>query len=846
MTTAPQAGDGSVANSITAGAFFGPVIQGRDIHVELPAESRPSLAGLPPASRVFTGRADMVGALREALRPGSPGGVHLVSAVAGMAGIGKTELVLHTAHGALADGWFPGGALFVDMFGYDPGRRLSASDALAGWLAATGIPGERIPAGEQDRSRLWRSVLDTCHAQGRRLLLIIDNASSEDQVRPLLPGSGGIPVLVTSRHTLDLDAPTYDLDVLDPESAVTLISEVVAARRGADDPRLRGDTRAGLADLAERCAGLPLALRIVAALLADRPQLEASALATRLRDGQDRLDGLTRQQVAVRAAFDLSHRNLSSDQARLFRLLPVNPGPDIATRSVAHLAGLPEPRAAALLADLHRAHLIAESAPERWVMHDLLRVYAAERGEETETDRARRRLFGFFQDTARAAVTYLDPAEPDDTRVFTGTDQALSWLDGEHANLVAVVVADHPLTRITTELGFTLGGFLEFRRHLTDWITVTAKVRGLLHQEGDRRGEGRAWNNLGVALREMRRFKEAVEAHTRAYEIFRETRDLHGQGRVWNNVGLALRQVRRFDKAITAHTTARAIYRETSDRYGESRTLNNLGLALTEVRRFEEAIAAHAEARDIAHETGYRRAEARAWNCLGWALKEVDRVDEAIAAHIQAREIFHEIGDLHGEGTALNNLGVALTAAGLPDEAIRAHVQAGDVFRATGDRHEEAGASNNLGIALAEVGRLEEAITAHERSMELYRSVGDQHGVGSALHNLGSVSSEAGRFDQAITAFGQCLEIFSRAGDRHGQAGAWAGLGDAQVRTGAIDEGRASWHRALEAFTEARDDRSAVLIRRHLDGLPPEVAEAGQDEAGDLVGTGLGEMGVVA
>jgi hypothetical protein len=203
-------------NTITGGVFFSAVIKGRDIQFVLPPEVRPAWTGLPPASPVFTGRDQAVETLREVLRPGRAGGVQPVSAVAGMAGIGKTELVLHTAHQALAAGWFPGGVLFVDLFGYDPERQLSAGGALLGWLSAIGIPGEHIPASEQDRSRLWRSVLGAYLGQGRRLLLIIDNASGEQQAQPLLPADGAVPVLVTSRHTLDLDGARLHDRQLEP------------------------------------------------------------------------------------------------------------------------------------------------------------------------------------------------------------------------------------------------------------------------------------------------------------------------------------------------------------------------------------------------------------------------------------------------------------------------------------------------------------------------------------------------------------------------------------------------------------------------------------------------------
>ncbi|MEU7802460.1 tetratricopeptide repeat protein [Micromonospora arborensis] len=821
---------GAVSNEITGGVFFNAVVMGRDIQVVLPAEVRPALTGLPPASMVFTGRDSAVQTLREALQPDREGGNLLVSAVAGMAGVGKTELVLHTVHQVLRDGWFPGGVLFVDMFGYDPDRRLSAGDAVLGWLSAIGLPGEHIPASEQDRSRLWRSALDAYTAQGRRLLLIIDNAASEDQVTPLLPGDDRIPVLVTSRHTLDLDARLYDLDVLDTSAAVALIGEAIAGRRGPGDPRLQPDGQAAMAGLAELCAGLPLALRIVAALLADRPHLQPEALAGRLRDEQHRLDGLSRQQVAVRTAFDLSYQYLTDAQARMFRLLPVNPGPDIATLSAAHLAGLAEHQTAVLLADLHRAHLITEPAPERWGMHDLLRLYATERqtgdnpGKETEIGPARQRLYSYYQDTARAADTHLHPTTPADTGVFTDRVHALTWLDAEHANLIATASTadDHHLPETTTTLASALARFLDFRRRFTDCITITTHARDICRRTGDLHGEGWAWNYLGRALREVRRFDEAIEAHTKHLEICRRTGDLHSEGAAWSGLGRALPKVRRFDEAIEAHTKHLEICRRTGDLHSEGAAWHNLGTALYQVRRFDEAIEAHTRARDIFQRTGDLHSEGAAWSGLGLALPKVRRFDEAIEAHTKDLEICQRTGDLHGEGRAWNNLGTALAEVRRFDGAIEAHTRARDIFQRTGDLHSEGQTWHNLGTALYQVRRFDEAIEAHTKDLEICQRTGDLHGEGWTWGNLGVALREVRRFDEAIEAQIRARDIFQRTGDLHSEGQAWGNLGTALYNVRRFDEARVSWQRAVTALTGTGDTPSADMIRGWLDELPPE------------------------
>lgn len=264
--------DAAVSNEISGGFFFNTVVQGRDIQVHLPLEITPALSGLPPASPAFTGRDRQVEELLELLEPGKePLQAVLIAAVAGLAGVGKTELAVQTAARALKrPGWFPGGVLFVDMFGYDTERRVSPERALDGLLRALGIPKEHIPAELQDRSRLYRSVLAAFAEQNRRILVIVDNVFTAEQARPLLPTDGATGALLTSRHTLDLDARLHDLDALGEDDSVELLRQVLLQARGPADTRVdKGPEHA--AAIARLCGGLPLALRIAAALLADAP-----------------------------------------------------------------------------------------------------------------------------------------------------------------------------------------------------------------------------------------------------------------------------------------------------------------------------------------------------------------------------------------------------------------------------------------------------------------------------------------------------------------------------------------------------------------------------------------------
>ncbi|PKT68872.1 regulator [Streptomyces populi] len=626
---------GATSNTITGGISFHAVIQGRDITVQLPPTITAALSGLPAPASAFTGRDTHVEQLLEELAPVTDGAggqrTVLVSAVSGLAGIGKTELAVQTAAQALKQSdWFPGGVLFTDLAGYDPERCLSPERALEGLLRALAIPGEHIPGGLEDRQRLYRSVLAAYANENRRILVVIDNASTTGQAAPLLPTDGTTAALVTSRHTLDgLDARLHDLDTLDGTASIAVLDQALRHARGHHDTRFTDDAEAA-ATIARLCAGLPLALRIAAAVLAAAPTRPAASLAAALQAEHTRLDKLARPDRAVRAAFDLSYQHLTPDQARLFRLLPLNPGPDLSTDATVHLAPTSPDQAEELLQYLAEAHLIEPAlAWGRWRMHDLVRLYADEHGHTHATtdqrDSARTRLFTHYQETTQAADTHLDTLSGPRAPHFPDRAAALQWLDTEHANLTATATAapalGHPST--ATSLAFTLVRYLDYRRYFDDSITLTTTALAICREFGDRHGEGAALNNLGNALQGVRRFEEAIEAHTQAATVYRELGDRHREGAALNNLGLPLREVRRFEEAIEAHTQAATVYRELGDRHGEGQALNNLGGALYGVRRFEEAIEAHTQAATVYRDLGDRHGEGTAR--MAWAIAHNER-----------------------------------------------------------------------------------------------------------------------------------------------------------------------------------------------------------------------------
>jgi tetratricopeptide (TPR) repeat protein len=656
------AGDWGTANEISGGDFRGPVFLGRDFIIKQAPAAPVALAQLPPLASGFTGRGAELAQVAGLLSPVVTTEAVVVSAVAGLAGVGKTTLAVHAAHAARSSGWFPGGVLFIDLHGYDP-NPVQPGQALDSLLRALGVPGEHIPEGTEQRAGYYRSALAQVSGP---VLIIADNASSEAQVRQLLPGPGPHRVLITSRHTLaGLGARLLDVTVLDRAAALELLDKSLRAARPGDD-RISGGRAAG--QLAEACGGLPLALRITAALLVADPALTAADLAEDMADEVGRLgtlrydDGGGASAPSVEAAFELSYRQLDDDAARIFRLLPSDPGPDVSTEAAAQLAGWPVSQARNVLGRLTRAHLVEPGARGRWRMHDLVRLYASQvpGPGPSEREQAVSRLLEWYLRQADAADRHMPaPVVSSAPPEFTGRDDALEWLDAQYPNLIAAVTMAAATGRNQEAmlLPLRLSAYLAWRRRFDDWPTIMAISRESARQRNDKHNEVRALNFSGEALWEAGRPEEAITAVQEAVAICRETGDQDLEGRALNRLGIALGKVNQTEAAITAYQESLLTSRAIGDRHLEGTVLSNLGIALAHMRRFEEAIAAHQRSAAISRDTRNRPGEANALNNLGCTLDDVRRFEEASTAFQRAADIYREVGDYHGEGMALQNLG---------------------------------------------------------------------------------------------------------------------------------------------------------------------------------------------
>jgi tetratricopeptide (TPR) repeat protein len=803
--------------------YFSPDTADRDAMGPQPVQ-----ADLPAESRVFVGRDTDLAELLGLLDPAASRMAPRVAVVSGMAGAGKSELVLHAAHAAVRNGWFPGGVLFATLHGDD---LELAQIALDGFLSAMGVPGDHVPADLQARSRLFSSVIAQYTEAGKPVLVVIDNAVSAGQCELLVPAGG--TAVVTSRNELAiLDARLLRLPVLSDEAGADLL----AGQLGVS---LSGDTR--VADhredacaIAGLCGGLPLALRIMAAILAENRARSLATVAADLRDARTRLDELAweggGEVLAVRAAFDVSYRGLQSDpeRARVFRLLAVNPGPEISTSAAAVLTDLNERAVRRHLEGLARTHVIERGSTDgRWRMHDLIRLYAAEKLPDS-TDDAWARLLVYYMNTANDATAHLAPATYHLAKeTFAGRTEALAWLDSEYPNLAAIALLPIPAPMFM-DVALGLWRYFELRRRINDGIMLTGHALLMARQIGDRGREARAQANLAGLFRQGRMFDDALTAGRAAVDAYRSEGDQEGVGIALNNLAAAQAAAKRFGEAILTGREAAAVFKSRGDRHREAIALGHIAIALQATRRPTESIAAYQDILAVMRKAGDRRGEGAALVNLGMVLKEANRLDEAITEEERAVSIFTELGDRWSEGTALNNLGGLLRAQDRTREAIPVLHAAVDALTEVGDVHSHGAALVNLGQALLIVGgRCDEAITAFTNAAADYRETGDRSGEGVAEQHRGQALRDAGRPDEAAEAFRAAAAISQEVGDRSEEGKALSLLGGVLPQA-QREEAIAALERAVAIFQETGEsdlERAAMSNLLSLRSPVPSAAE---------------------
>ncbi|MBC9711899.1 winged helix-turn-helix domain-containing protein [Streptomyces sp. TRM66268-LWL] len=732
---------------------------------------------LPLDIKGFAGRVDMIRYLEKDLT--APGAAPVV--VSGSPGIGKSALAAHMGH-RLRDA-FPDGQWYVHLSG-NGGRPRDPAEALTGLLLASGQEPSTVPEGVEGLSAALRSRL-----ADRRVLLVLDDAADADQVRPLLPGTSGVAVLVTSRSDLrglsvSHAARPVPLDVLTPGEARDLLANCLGPQRVSAEPAAAGR-------LAELCAHVPLALRIVAANLAARPGRPLAAYAAELAGGE-RLAKLAvtgDRQAAVRQAFDHSYAGLDPDAARLFALLGLHPGADFTTEAAAALLGSPVAAADELLDRLTTAGLLQHTALDRFRFHDLLRLYAAERAAaDPGCAQAWQRLGDWYLATTDAATAFDYSGSVQLPRPRAASDrfddrhQALAWLEAERSNLTAMVLraaasGPHELAwQLTDQLRLYFYG----RRHTADWEATTAAALHAAEEDGEVLAQALVWHSVGVLRQHTGDAEGARTALDRAQEGYRASGFTLGEVSLLTS--LAIHQALRGDlrPALECQQKGYELLRALGRPVLLARALNTMGLIHAYLGEFEQAERCTTEAVEL--------------------LRAVNRPTGTM-------------GPLINRAVARHGLGRYAEALADAEEALRLHAS---------HPHGSSGpAANEIAARIhRDSGRLAAARASAELSLRMAIDLGEPSVQADSLMTLGSIRARDGAPDVGLACLQEALELTHRSGLRHQEAEAHAQLAAVQLALGAASEAR---HHAEQARDLARA-RGLRPVERHARGTLARIA----------------------
>ncbi len=774
----------AVAGALTgfAGALAGPARSGPEpvIPRELPA----------PVAH-FAGRAAELAGLTALLdqSAGQAPKALVISSIGGTGGVGKTALAVHWAHQVA--GLFPDGQLYVNLRGYDPDQPVTAADALARFLRALGVPGQDIPPGEDERAARYRSRL-----AGKHMLIVLDNAGSAGQVRPLLPGTPSCVVVVTSRDPLSGlvardGAARLDLDLLPLQDAVGLL-------RALTGPRVDAEPEAA-ALLAEQCSRLPLALRVAAELAGTRGGVPLAHLADELADQQQRLNLLDAggdPGTAIRAVFSWSCRHLDTAAARAFRLAGLHPGPDFGPHTVAALTGATLADSRGVLDLLARKHLIQQARPGRYSMHDLLRAYARElaaaHDDQDRQHAALTRLLDHYLHSAAAAMDTLYPAErhrrpripPVTTPAPPVTEPAAAraWLDAERANLVALTAhaAGHGWPAHATRLAATLFRYLATGSYCQEANIIYSHARAAARQTGDHAAEATVLSHVAGVYWQQGRYQQATD---------------HLQ-------------------------QALALSRQIGDRSREADSLANLAITCYAQGRYQQAIALYAQALDIYRQTGDLNGEMKCRGNLGLTEERQGRYQQAARHHYHSLAIARKMNDRYAQSSALTNLGTARMRLGDLQQAAGYLDQALALCRQTRYRYDQAEALTRIGDVRLRQGRPQEACDRIQEALALYQEIGDRSGEADALNSLGEAHLAAGQPGRARTRHAAACEIASDIGDTYQQARAHDGLARVEHALASPGQARHHWAQALALYTHLGTPEADQVRARLADTEP--------------------------
>lgn len=715
---------------------------------------------LPPDTAAFTGRAGQIAQIiGQVTQAAVHGGVVAIHAIDGMPGVGKTALAVHVAH-RLA-GHFPDRQLFVSLHGHSADRQPADPTAvLASLLAGDGVDPRRLPESLDELSALWRSRM-----AARRALLVLDDAAAGDQITPLLPGTAGCLVLVTSRRQLgDLPYAVSDisLDVLPPDEAVTMFQRL-SPRAAADDDQV--------AHAVALVGYLPLAISLLARVYSNH---RAWSLDDLIRETRARLSALAPEDDTVAAAFALSYRTLPPPRQRFFRLLSLHPGSDLDPYCAAALTESSVQQASEHLDALHSDRLLAEPVYRRYGTHDLIRTYAqtlaAASDPPEERDGALGRALDYYQHTAQSASALVarlpqhPPTGPAPTYApdLRTPQEARAWLRVERANL---------------EAAFNEAVSQGWDRRT---VALSAALASVLRTDGP--------------------WPRALTVHAAAAAAAGRLADQGGQAGALTESGALRRLTGDYSDAMRDQRTALLLYRELGDRRGQAIALAELGSVRLLTGDFPGAAEDQRAALELFEQLGERRGQASVLTDLGQIHKVTGDDLGAVRNLAAALEHYRGLGDLFGQAVVLTRLGSTRLSTGDYPGAVRDLQAAFELYRDLGNDQGQAGAMAELGVARRLAGDLPGAMRNLEQAVQLFRETGARGNEAWALNHYAAAFAAAGNVDRALAVYSDALRLAREVEQPDDEAFALEGVGEGLIASGAIDRGTAHLNQALEIF----------------------------------------------
>jgi DNA-binding SARP family transcriptional activator len=787
-----------------------------------PASGRPGLVPqpdtLPPDTQEFVGRGQEL-----ELLTGEHGGAPQVRVIEGMPGVGKTALAVHAARAVAPQ--YPDGMFYLNLHTHDPGSRsLDSAEALHRLLQMLNVPAAQIPDAMGKRGALWRAELSR-----RRAVVILDDAATSDQIRPILPEAGRCLILITARRGLpDLaGANVINLGALPTADAVTLFTQVAS-------PGIMPD-RDEAATAVELLGRLPLAIQLTAAGLARGYPFRLADLAGELSQSGPSLDA-GGANPEVMSAFDLSYRALDPDHQRFFRLLGLSPCPVVSLHAAAALGGCSLAEAEKACIALLDHHLLAHDRAGQFRFHDLIRGFAAARAAHDDPSAERRkavgRLLDYYLYSADRADQVLHPFRhrmpvvvanpPFDSPALGSPEAAAGWLESEWRNILQAArhASEHEWQRQCADLTHVLAGFVEIRAYLHDAIEAHTLALQACRDIADPARIARASLELSVVKQQIGQHAAALGLAGDAVAIYRSLGDGCGEAEALDQMGLANQREARSREAFAYFQEAQTLYDEAGDRHGVAEALGHSGIASWHLGRYPDAMEHLLEALALYREVGDRRGEAKSLNNLAKMHLYAGQHRDALENYQKSLEIFNEIGAAQSQAIVYQSIGSVHRYKGDHEEALAAYRRALDIYRGIGDLPDEADVLIDMGAIYQGAGCYCEALIFYERAGLVAAEIGNLSQQVMALRGIADVHRGSGRYAEALQHYSTALRLAREIGDPYEEAKLLEGIAETTLSTQGPHAARIVFRQALDIF-ERLGVPEAEATRIRLDATDP-------------------------